>query len=52
MKWILIIWVSGHQLPVYGYSREDCIDAAQVARQEMAKFNRRADIYCIPGPKE
>lgn len=48
VTWILILWVSGHQLAIHGYTHEDCIDAAQVAR-EGRKLILAA--YCIPGPK-
>jgi hypothetical protein len=60
--WILIIWVSSHQLAIGGYaSLSDCLDAAQMARQEV-DVNRRHDAglvhlskpntYCIPGPSK
>mgnify|MGYP001606120109 CR=1 FL=1 len=52
MTWILILWVTGHQLAVYGYTREDCVDAAQLSNSGMGRKTSNALAYCIPAPKE
>ncbi len=53
MTWILIIWVTGHQLPVYGYTHQDCIDAAQIVSAPLKGKNVTVPIaYCIPAPAD
>lgn len=46
MKWILIIWVTGNQLAVPGYTETGCALAAKVARDRAT-----VTAYCIPAPE-
>lgn len=51
MTWILIIWVSGHQLMIPNYTQPNCHEAARIAMRAAWSEQTQSSLimaYCIP----